>query len=231
MGTRILVLGTTASLALLAGPVPRVAGEDSGGAKTAYLVKGERVDACECDIYCPCLFEYDATRDQCRALIVWKVGEGRYGDVDLKGLAFAASITKSGKNLGKALGHLEGVAFVPEQGTAEQRAAIESLLKAELGGAFAKLEVRTAAVSLKGEPGKYEAMVGKDIVLSLTALKGANGKVPMLENPPDGFALAKNYYAKTDAHTYNDGSAKWDFAGRHACYGDFELKSKEAAAK
>lgn len=197
-----------------------------GGQATGYLLSGDEFESCECDIYCPCIFSKDASFDQCRALIAWRVTEGSYGKTDLKGVVFAASLTKSGKNIEKTMGKWEGVIFVSDKSSEEQRKAIVEVLKKELGGAFAKIDVKTVPIEIKGSAGHYEVTVGKVATLKISPLKGSNGQVPVIENAPSPLALPKTYCAKADVHTYDDGAAKWDFAGRNAFYGAFAFKSK-----
>lgn len=225
----VVFSGALAALAMSAGCASTTAYKPTNppGPNPTYLVRGEQLEGCECDIYCPCLFEGDATMDQCRGVMAWKVADGgHYGDTCLSGLTFAASITKSGKNLGKALGHWEGALFISDQATPQQREAVEAMLRKELGAAFSKLEVKSARIEIKGKPGAYELMIGQTSHLKLAALKGANGMVPVIENPPSPLALARTYCARAEVNTYDDGEAKWDFAGHNAYYGAFEMKSK-----
>lgn len=195
--------------------------------KTPYLMKGMQIEGCECDVYCPCIFSKDATGLDCRSISGWMIQEGNYGKTDLKGLVFAAALTKSGKNIEKAMGKWEGILYLPEKATEEQRKGIESILKEEVGGAFSKLEVKTADVRIAcPTPDHHEVTIGKLGELKITGLKGANGQVPVIENAPSPVALPKTFCAKADVNAYNDGVTKWDFAGRNGFYGMFEMKSK-----
>jgi hypothetical protein len=208
--------------ALLALSAP-VAGQD---AKTKYSVKGDQFEACECEAVCPCIFQKDATMDQCRALVVWKVAEGSYGATDLKGLTFAASVTKSGKNMEKVMGKWEGVIFVPDTATEEQKKGLAGVITAEMGPAFAKVDVRSVAIQAKFGGDHYELSMGKTATMKISAIKNASGKVTVIENAPSPLALPKMHCAKSDVFTYDDGASKWDFSGRNAFYGAFEMKSK-----
>lgn len=196
------------------------------GRGTSYLIKGEQVEGCECDVYCPCVFSKDASMNECRGMVGWKVTEGHYAGTDLSGIAFASALTKSGKNMEKAMGKWEGILFLPETASQKQKEAITAILKAEMGPAFGKLEVKTAAVSVTCEGEHHTVMIGKVGTLKSTALKGAGGKVTVIENAPSPLALPREYCAKSDVNSYDDGMTKWDFAGRNSFYGPFEMKSK-----
>lgn len=215
----------TLALALVAIQKP-AAHEKPVSDHTPYRIRGEQVEACECEVYCPCVFQKDATLDQCRGVIAWRIAEGTYGKTDLKGLQFAAALTKSGKNLEKVLGHWEGVAYVSDKATDDQKKAVQAILESEFGPAFGKLEVKTSSIAIQGEPGHYDVSIGKIATVQVSALKGANGQVPVIENAPSPIVLPKLYCARADVHTYDDGTSKWDFAGHNAFYGPFEFKKE-----
>jgi hypothetical protein len=191
-----------------------------------YAIKGMSFEGCECESVCPCYFQNDATFNDCRGVLAWKVDEGKYGKVDLKGAVFAAALLKSGKNIEKVLGKWEGVVYLSDKSSDEQKAAITAILKAELGGAFGKLDVKTAPLSVKCEGDKHEVEIGKIATLKIAGIKAPNGKVTSIENASSPLALPKAYCAKSTVNRYDDGAAKWDFAGRNGFYGEFEMKSK-----
>lgn len=195
-------------------------------AKKTYVLKGDYLEGCECNSVCPCIWSHDASNDQCRAIMVWKVTEGRYGSTNLKGLTFAGSLTKSGKNIEKTAGSWEGVLFVPEAATPAQREALAAIINAEWGSAFSALNIRTAPVEMKGTPGYEDVTIGSIGHLKITPLKNAKGQVPKIVNPPSPLALPVNYCAKADINTYDDGTSSWNFAGRNSFYGPFEMVSK-----
>jgi hypothetical protein len=191
----------------------------------AYSFKGEEFEACSCDVYCPCVWEKDATFEQCRSLLVWNVSEGKYGDTDLKGVTFVVALTKSGKNIVKEMGKWEGVIYVDSKATEEQKKAAVAFLSGKWGKAFAKIDVKSEPMEIKIESEKKSLTIGKIAKLEITALKGGNGKVPTIENPPFSL-IPKIWCAKADVHTYDDGTNKWDFSGKNAYYGPFEYKSE-----
>ena len=154
------------------------------------------------------------------------VKEGKYGNTNLSGVNFAAAITKSGKNMEKSMGTLEGVLFLPASATDDQRKAIEAILRGEMGAMFAKLEVKTVPIQITGMVGHQEMTVGTIGHLKVAALKGKDGKVPTIVNAPSPIALPVEYCATSEIDTYQDGATSWDFAGHNSFYGPFEMKSK-----
>jgi hypothetical protein len=191
-----------------------------------YQLKGMSFEGCECESVCPCVFQNDASYNDCRGILAWKVDEGSYGKTDLKGLVFAVALTKSGKNMEQVLGKWEGVVYLSDQSTDEQKKAVTEVLKAELGADFGKLEIKTAPLTVKCEGERHSIEIGQVGTLRIVTIKGASGKVPVIENAPFPGALPRLHCAKAEVNTYDDGTSKWDFAGRNGFYGAFEMKSK-----
>jgi hypothetical protein len=193
--------------------------------KATYVIRGQEIEACECESVCPCVWAKDTTFGDCRALMVWNVESGSYGSTDLQGLAFAVVLTKSGKNVVQTMGKWEGTIYVSAKASDEQKNAIVSILSGKWGKAFAKIDVRSAPMELKADGDRREASIGKVASLKMTGLAGSNGKVPSIENPPFGL-IPKLYCAKAETHVYNDGPVTWDFSGRNAFYGPYEYRSE-----
>ncbi len=193
--------------------------------KPEYRLKGEAVEACECQSVCPCVFTKDASFAECRGNLVFCVSEGSYGKTDLKGLTFALTITKSDHNMVKSMGRWEGVIYISDKASAEQKSAVEAFVKGKWGPAFSKLDVKSVPIETKLEPDHKEVVMGKVATIKITGVKTPEGKVTVIENPP--FSLYPRLScAKADVHTYADGST-WDFSGHNAFYGPFEYSSTD----
>ena len=52
----------------------------------AWHAKGDWFDVCRCDVPCPCSWAQAPDDDYCEGVLVWRIREGRYGDVPLDGL-------------------------------------------------------------------------------------------------------------------------------------------------
>ena len=92
----------------------------------SYRLKGYLLGACSCDWGCPCNFEARPTQGWCQGSYVWRVEEGHYRGVSLDGSTFAAFIKFPGA---PHEGDGTGVVLVDEQVSAEQRAAIEAMVR------------------------------------------------------------------------------------------------------
>ena len=157
--------------------------------------------------------------------MVWHVASGSYGATDLQGTTFAVVLTKSGKNVVQTMGKWEGIIYVGDKASEAQKQALVAILSGKWGKAFAKIDVQSAPMDFKSHGDQREATIGKIATLKMTGIAGSGGKVPSIENPP--FALIpKLYCAKTETHTFDNGTSKWDFSGRNAFYGPFEYKNE-----
>jgi hypothetical protein len=195
-------------------------------AKAAYSISGDQAEGCECESVCPCVFTHDVTFADCRGLMVWHVTEGTYGKTNLSGVNFAVALTKSGKNVVKAMGSWEGVIYVSSAATKEQKDAVVDILASNWGKAFAKIDVKSVPIEFRKIGEERETAVGEIAVLKTAPLKGSDGKVPAIENAPFKL-IPKLYCATSTVNTYKDGADKtWDFKGRNAFYGPFEYRSE-----
>lgn len=198
----------------------------AAAAGKTYHLRAHQFEGCECESICPCVFSKDTSHGDCRAILVWAISEGRSGGVDLAGVTVAAVLTKSGANMEKAMGQWTGIVYVSDKASEGQKNAVMDALKGEMGPAFAKVELKSAAIDIKQQADHHEASIGKVGTLKIKGIKGANGQVLVLENLPSPIAPPKLWAAISETNTYDDGTTKWDFKGRNAFYTDVEMKSK-----
>lgn len=53
---------------------------------STWYLKADYVETCNCDYGCPCNFDAFPTNGFCRALVLYHIREGNYGDIKLDGL-------------------------------------------------------------------------------------------------------------------------------------------------
>jgi hypothetical protein len=103
-------------------------------AAARWTVRGEYMESCNCDYLCPCVYtnpQGPVTYDDCTALMVYRIDDGRYDAIRLDGLKFAFVI-RSGKVM--ADGNWVFAAVVDEAADAAQRSALSALAGGEAGG-------------------------------------------------------------------------------------------------
>lgn len=99
-----------------------------------WKISGQYMESCDCDYLCPCIYtnsKAEVTYDHCTALLIFRIDDGSFGDVDLSGLSFAL-IIHSGKVMSE--GNWAFGAVVDANANDAQRKALTSLVSGEAGG-------------------------------------------------------------------------------------------------
>lgn len=110
-----------------------------------WRISGEYLESCNCDYLCPCIYtnpQGEATLGNCTAALVFRIDEGRSGEVALDGLCFALLI-RSGRVM--ADGNWAFACVIDERADAAQRAALSAIASGEAGGTPGM--IRSALVS------------------------------------------------------------------------------------
>ena len=99
-----------------------------------WSLRGEYMESCNCDYLCPCIYtnpQGPATNDDCTAVMVFRIDDGRAGAMRLDGLGFALVI-RSGKIM--ADGNWIFGVVVDEAADPLQRQALAAIAGGEAGG-------------------------------------------------------------------------------------------------
>jgi hypothetical protein len=122
-------------------------------APAAGQLKGDYVEARTADIYTgPCFSNAEIFITGHQAVMAWKVTEGSWKGVDLKGLSVAAAVLGTSSFSQDDPAYAKSVLIVDKKATPAQRDALVAMAK-ELGGVRLKnvLAVRTSALTLTVE--------------------------------------------------------------------------------
>lgn len=103
---------------------------DTAG-KTAYRVKADSFEACNCQHGCNCQFAGFPNEGKCEFIIAYAVKDGRFGDTSLNGVR-AVVAAKYPKAIHEGHGHV--VLFIDEKASDEQVNAFASILSGKMGG-------------------------------------------------------------------------------------------------
>ncbi len=102
----------------------------------SWKFKADYVETCNCDYGCPCNFSGFPTYGFCRALVLFHIREGYYGDINLDGLDVIEALSWP-----KAIHEGNGTAqfYIPKHATEQQRQALVTIFsgKAKGNGPFA----------------------------------------------------------------------------------------------
>jgi len=132
-------------------------------------------ESCSCDVPCPCNWGSSATRMPCDGNRLISMRSGRYGAVDLTGVAFLITFTMRGWSK----------IYVSDRVSAAQMTAVEALLPLAFGG-FHKgmLSLTKAQLSVEMTESRVAYSVPESSV-EMEVLRGTNGKPVKVLNLPN----------------------------------------------
>ena len=98
---------------------------------TSWSYKANMINACNCDWGCPCNFNAKPTNGSCEGGWSAHITDGICGDTRLDGMKFALLGRRPGAvHEGRATAKI----WMDESATADQRSALEDILKGKFGG-------------------------------------------------------------------------------------------------
>jgi hypothetical protein len=197
----------------------------------SWKLKGDYVEACNCDVTCQCIWMEPPDDNLCTVSIANHIQEGTYGDVDLGGLSTVLLISTE-----------EGVMFAPETGwdmvlliddeaSEEQQRALEDIYFGRAGGIFAPVadthvestEATVAPISFDRDEDEISVNVDGAMTVEVEGARGFNDELGTITPHP----LTTDHEMRTGKSTtatvdYND-QFTWDVSGNNSYLGEFEL--------
>ncbi|HLM09030.1 MAG TPA: DUF1326 domain-containing protein [Thermoleophilaceae bacterium] len=153
-----------------------------------YQFEGTLLEACSCNILCPCWVGEDPDRGTCQSVIAYKIDRGTIRGVDVGGLTLASVVFIPGNVLA---GNWQQLVFIDDRASAEQEAALLAAFGGELGGPLADLAqlvgeqrgVVRAPISHEIAEGRGTLTVGDGtVVAEMEPFRGPDGSVTTLQN-------------------------------------------------
>ena len=193
----------------------------------AWSLKGKVVQACNCEYGCPCEFNAPPSSGHCHGTWSWHIEEGRFGEVDLAGMHFAAACKWPG-----AIheGNGEVLPILDDRMSPDQVAAVGTLLGGEAGGPWAIIaSTMTKVHEPKLVPWDYrfdgsdtQMLAGEVLTMELTPLRNpvTNEIFEATVVLPTGFISKALNHATTADFSVRD-TVSYDYTGKDAAWGDF----------
>jgi len=194
-------------------------------------MKGQILGACNCAWGCPCNFDAPPTYGHCDGVYTLAIEDGRFGDVDLGGLAFLF-----GGHSPRAihLGGGEDWLIVDERASHEQHMAIVTLWRGE--GTGSPFEEFASVMDVRGQPmmGRVEVHLdgihstvrvsgGAEIDLALERIRNpvTGDEEELYLDKPTGFTSLRSEMGNVAVGDVRAGGMAWDLAGRYAEHAEF----------
>jgi hypothetical protein len=199
---------------------------------SGYQFQGTLLEACNCDVLCPCWIGEDPDNGTCSSVVAYHFDKGMIRGVDVSGLTLANVVFIPGNVLA---GNWKAALFVDERASDEQLEAIVDAFSGKLGGPLADLsqligevlEVRRVPISHEVEEGRGRLSVGEGAVEAvMEPYRGPDGSVTTLQNSifstvpgsPAWVGKAERFAVDLPEHGWS-----YDFEGRNAIQSDWVI--------
>jgi hypothetical protein len=207
--------------------------EAEAGTGTIYSLEGTLIEACSCNVNCPCWIGEDPDLGECFAIVAYGIERGHVRDLDVSGLNLVLIAHIPGNVLA---GNWQIVALVDERGSAEQRQAILDAFTGQLGGPLGDLwealigevkGVEFVPVEHKVVDGTGTLNVPGLVETEMVPYRGPDGSITTLSNsvfstvPGSPAWIAKATYNRVNLPQYG---MTWEYEGRNAIQSDWKIQ-------
>ncbi len=156
--------------------------------RSGYQLQGTLLEACDCDVLCPCWIGEDPDNGTCQSAVAYHLDGGVVGGVDVGGLTVVSVVFIPGNVLE---GNWKQLLYVDDAASDEQHDALVALFTGALGGPIAdlaglvgeRLGVIRAPISHEVHEGKGTLRVGDGAVYAeMEPFRGPDGSITTLQN-------------------------------------------------
>ncbi|TML49531.1 MAG: DUF1326 domain-containing protein [Actinobacteria bacterium] len=198
-----------------------------------YSLRGTLIEACSCNVNCPCWIGEDPDLGECFAIVAYGIERGQIGEIDVSGLNLVLICHIPGNVLD---GNWEIVALVDERGTQEQRDALVSAFTGKLSGPLGDLwealigevkGVEFVPISHEVAGGSGTLQVPDLVETAMEPYRGPDGSVTTLQNsvfstvPGSPAWIAKASINRVNLPQYG---MSWEYEGRNAIQSDWNME-------
>jgi hypothetical protein len=207
--------------------------EEQAAAESVYTLEGTLIEACSCNVNCPCWIGEDPDLGECFAIIAYGIERGRIRDIDVSGLNLVLICHIPGNVLA---GNWQIVALVDERGSSEQREAVLDAFTGKLGGPLGDLwtaligEVR----GVEFVPIVHEVAGGSGVLripelveAEMEPYRGPDGSITTLQNSVFSTVPGSPaWIAKASLHRVNlpQYGMTWEYDGRNAIQSAWKME-------
>ena len=206
-----------------------------------WHAKGDWFDVCRCNVPCPCSWAEPPDDDYCEGILVWRIREGRYGDVPLEGLSVVGLASFHGDIWAGT--HSDARMGVLLDERADEREALQMIFGGRAGGWPARfneifgaesvgLEFAPIEVEIAEDLSSWRAEVPGRVRAEARALRGptSDGGPPRMSNLPGAetgpgqvAAQGKSTSDRADVLAF-----RWDRRGKSSKHITFDWRGPDA---
>jgi hypothetical protein len=204
------------------------------GKRNAYTLQGTLLEACSCNVLCPCWIGEDPDLGTCDTFIAYHYDKGEINGVDVSGLSMVMVAQVPGNVLTPKSWKV--LVLVDDKATDEQVQALTDAYTGKLGGPLADLSQLVGEIvgmervpithEVRGGSGTLQA--GTYVTAQMEPYRGPDGGVTTLRDsifstiPGSAAYVAKASLHRVDATKYG-ANWSWSFEGRNAIQGEYNI--------
>ncbi len=208
-------------------------------APAVYQFEGTLLEACNCDVLCPCWIGEDPDNGTCQSVVAYHLDTGAIRGVDVSGLTLANVVFIPGNVLA---GNWKALLYVDDRASDEQLEALVDAFSGKLGGPLAdlaqligeQLGVVRAPISHEVVEGRGTLRVGDDtVVAEMEPYRGADGSITTLQNSIFSTVPGSPaWVGKAARFAVNMPDQGWvyEFTGRNAIQSEWKIDYRGEAA-
>src|SRR5437660_9614954 len=201
--------------------------------KAVYQLQGTLLEACSCDVLCPCWIGEDPDQGDCKAFIAYHFNSGQINGVDVSGLSLVNVVHIPGNAL--TPGSWKLLMFVDGKATSEQKEALIGALTGQLGGPLADLAalvgevvgIESAEITHEIQDGGGTLRVGDAVYSQMEPYRSGDGTITTLRDsifstvPGSPAYVSKSAINRVNLPQYG---MVWEFEGRNAIQADYRME-------
>ena len=200
--------------------------------KEVYALEGTLIEACECNVLCPCWIGEDPDNGVCHAIVSYHLDAGRVNGLDVGGLTLVILAFIPGNVLA---GNWDIVLLVDDRATPEQRDALVAAFSGQLGGPLGDTAALIGTVKgVESAPIRHEVRNGVGTLevsgivdTEMEPYHGPDGSVTTLHNSV--FSTVPGSPAWVSKASRNQVAApkygmEWEFEGRNAIQSEWKME-------
>jgi hypothetical protein len=201
-------------------------------AASGYQFEGTLLEACNCDVLCPCWIGEDPDNGTCSSAVAYHFDTGTIRGVDVSGLTLVSLVFIPGNILA---GNWKQVFYVDDRASDEQMQAMVDAFSGKLGGPLAdlaqlvgeRLGVVRAPISHEVAEGRGTLAVGDGTITAMMEpYRGPDGSVTTLHNSifstvpgsPAWVGKCERFAVDVPEHGWT-----YEFEGRNAIQSDWKI--------
>lgn len=197
-----------------------------------YTLQGTLLEACSCDILCPCWVGENPDNGTCDGMVAYHFDHGEIDGIDVSDLNVVGVAHIPGNVMTPNSWKI--AFFVDERATDEQMNALFDAFTGKLGGPLADLAqffgevlgVERIPISHEVHQGTGELRAGEYVSAEMAPFRSADGTITTLRDtiistiPGSPAYVSRAAYNRVNIPKYG---FNWSFEGRNAIQGDYRI--------